>query len=94
MKIVRYVLAAVLAAFALLQLNDPDPVVWVVAYGLVALCIAAPPHWAAGPGLNWLTAGVLLTLALLSLPGFIGYLTSGDLGSIGGEMSNERPKLE
>lgn len=83
-----------MAAFALLQINDPDPLVWVVAYGLVALSVAAPPerNWAAPSA--WLTGGVLLGLALGALPGFVDYLLSGDVGSIAAEMSPERPHVE
>lgn len=80
--------------FALLQLNDPDPVVWVVAYGLVAFCIAVPPDGALGRRLSWLTGGVLLTLGLLSLPGFAGYLLSGNPGMILAEMSPDMPHVE
>lgn len=83
-----------MAVFAFLQLNDPDPLVWVVAYGLVTLCVAAPPgrEWSVRCG--WLTGGVLLTLALGALPGFVDYLLSGDLGSIAAEMSPDRPHVE
>jgi hypothetical protein len=90
----RYVLAALVAVFAVLQLNDPDPAVWLVAYGLVALCVAAPPYAALVSRLSWLTGGVLLTLALIALPGFFGYLTSGDLRMIAADMSPEKPYVE
>lgn len=94
LKTLRYLLAAAMAAFALLQLNDPDPLIWVFAYTLVAICVAAPPaaSWSV-PG-TWLTAGVLLTLALIALPGFVDFLRSGDMGSIAAEMSPDRPHVE
>jgi len=94
LKPIRYSLSAVFGVFALLQLNDPDPVVWVVAYGLVAFCIAAPPQWALVRKLSWLTGGVLLTLGLLSFPGFAGYLLSGEPGMIFAEMSPDMPQVE
>ena len=90
----RYLLAALVAVFALLQLNDPDPVVWVVAYGLVAVCVAAPQRASAVARLSWLTGGVLLTLALIALPGFVGYLGSGKLETITAEMSSDLPYVE
>jgi hypothetical protein len=83
-----------MAAFALLQLNDPDPLVWVVAYGLVACCVAAPPAWRWSASGTWLTSGVLLTLALIALPGFVDYLLSSDFGSIAAEMSPDLPYVE
>jgi hypothetical protein len=78
----------------LLQLNDPDPLVWILAYGLVAFCVAAPSgrDWSARAA--WLTGGVLLTLALGALPGFVGYLLSGDFGAIVAEMRPDRPHVE
>lgn len=94
LKTLRYVLAAAMAAFALLQLNDPDPLVWVVAYGLVACCVAAPSAAAWSVRGAWLTGGVLLTLALGALPGFVDYLFSGDFGSIAAEMSPGQPHVE
>lgn len=35
-KIVNLALAALFAVFAVVQLNDPDPLVWVIIYGTVA----------------------------------------------------------
>lgn len=90
----RYILAAAMIAFALLQLNDPDPLVWVLAYALVAACVAAPPEPVWSVRAAWLTGGVLLTLAFGALPGFIDYLLSGDFGSIAAEMSPDRPHVE
>jgi hypothetical protein len=92
--VLRFILAALVALFALLQLNDPDPLLWVVAYGLVAVCAAAPQHSVMTERLSWLSGGVLSTLALLSLPGFVGYLGSGDPGMIAAEMSADRPYVE
>lgn len=83
-----------MAVFAILQLNDPDPLVWIVAYGLVAFCVAVPPDPGWSVRSAWLTSGVLLTLALVALPGFVDYLLSGDPGSIAAEMSADRPHVE
>ena len=94
LKTLRYILAAAMAAFALLQLNDPDPLIWVVAYGLVAFCVAAPPQRAWSLPMTWLTGGVLLTLVLIALPGFVDYLLSGEFGSIAAEMSPDQPYIE
>ena len=37
MKAFNFFLAILFISFAVLQLNDPDPILWVVLYGLVAL---------------------------------------------------------
>ncbi len=42
MKILNLVLAAMFLVFAFLQLNDPDPVVWISIYGAMAVvCVLA-----------------------------------------------------
>lgn len=92
--VVRYALAAVFVVFALIQLNDPDPALWVVAYVLVALAIAAPPASAATTRLAWLAGGVLLALGLAAAPGFLALVTGGELSSLAAEMSPDRPNVE
>lgn len=94
LKLLRYTLAVVFAAFALLQVNDPDPAAWLVAYGLVAVAVAVPLHSPAALPLFWLTGGVLLALGLISLPGFVDYLASGQPGTIFAEMSPDVPHVE
>jgi hypothetical protein len=42
MKIVNLILAIMFLAFAFLQINDPDPVLWILIYGSMAvICILA-----------------------------------------------------
>jgi hypothetical protein len=42
MKVVNLLLAVMFMAFAFLQLNDPDPVIWILIYGAMAVvCILA-----------------------------------------------------
>lgn len=42
MKVLNLVLAVMFLAFAFLQVNDPDPVLWILIYGLMAVvCILA-----------------------------------------------------
>jgi hypothetical protein len=37
MRIVNFVLAAMFLTFAFLQINDPDPVIWILIYGAMAV---------------------------------------------------------
>ncbi|HTE31481.1 MAG TPA: transmembrane 220 family protein [Chryseolinea sp.] len=37
MRIVNFLLAAMFLVFAFLQLNDPDPVIWILIYGTMAV---------------------------------------------------------
>ncbi len=42
MKVVNLLLAAMFLIFAFVQVNDPDPVLWIVIYGLAAVsCVLA-----------------------------------------------------
>jgi hypothetical protein len=42
MKIVNLLLALMFVVFAYLQLNDPDPIVWILIYGAMAvICVLA-----------------------------------------------------
>lgn len=42
MKIVNLILAIMFVAFAFVQINDPDPVLWILIYGIMAVvCILA-----------------------------------------------------
>jgi hypothetical protein len=42
MKIVNLVLAVMFLAFAFLQINDPDPLLWILIYGSMAvICVLA-----------------------------------------------------
>jgi hypothetical protein len=42
MKILNFILALMFLAFAFVQINDPDPVLWILIYGNMAvLCVLA-----------------------------------------------------
>lgn len=94
MQLFRYCIAALFVLFAVIQFNDPDPLAWVVAYGLVAATLLAPSRHRHAGKLFWLTAGVLLILALEALPGFIEWMRTGTPASIAAEMSPDMPYVE
>ncbi|MCW5899659.1 MAG: transmembrane 220 family protein [Flavobacteriales bacterium] len=86
-------LALLFAAFAALQYNDPDPLIWIPAYGVVALffVLAARgrlPRW---PPIAW---AVLLGVWMLTMvPGFIEWVRMGT-PTITGSMKAEEPHIE
>jgi hypothetical protein len=42
MRIVNFLLAVMFLVFAFLQINDPDPIIWILIYGVMAVyCIMA-----------------------------------------------------
>ena len=80
--------------FALVQINDPDPLIWVTYYAAIACActIAAyrPLHRAVFLALAAVTAaGVLLTL-----PGFIDWLLNRPTSDLWAPMSADRMYIE
>ena len=71
MKIFNLVLAVMFVAFAFVQINDPDPVVWISIYGILAVtCIMA----AFGRYYYYVLIGLLVLYAGYSLIYFSGVL--------------------
>ncbi len=81
-------------AMAALQLNDPDPLLWVVVYLAIAVIAGARIFDLRLPAVFWVTVGMAAACLMISLPGFLAYLVSGDLASVGGEMSPHKPYVE
>lgn len=76
MRIVNFLLAAMFLVFAFVQINDPDPVIWILIYGIMAVfCIMAIFEFYPKKFL----IGVLVLYALYSLvylPGLAQWLRS------------------
>jgi hypothetical protein len=93
MRIVAILLAVLFALFAAVQLNDPDPLLWTLAYGAVALLwgLAATGHYhrPATAVLALVFTAWLFTL----LPDFVDWVLMGT-PSIVGSMQAEEPHIE
>ena len=78
MRILNFILAVMFLIFAFVQVNDPDPVVWILIYGIMAvMCILA--FFEFYP--TKVTLGLLLVMTLYSftyVPGVIEWLGSDD----------------
>lgn len=89
MRPLKFLLAIFFLAMAALQFNDPDPAYWIAVYGgtaAVSLAAALGFHrrfWTA------LTIGGVLAGLLIAAPGTLDYLSSGNPGSIFGQMMDE-----
>lgn len=93
MRIVAILLAVLFALFAAVQLNDPDPLVWVGTYAVVALLWALA---AAGRYHRPITAVVALFLTVwlfTLLPDLVDWILMG-APSIVGSMKAEEPHIE
>ena len=86
--------AILFAVMAALQINDPDPLLWFIAYLAIASMPAARIFGRRLPVPFWITVGLVVACLLISLSGFSEYLNSGDFASIGGEMSTDKPYVE
>lgn len=93
MKIANIILAILFAVFAVVQINDPDPWLWVLYYGFVAAISAAAIF---GKYNRWLLVlGILAGLigTGLLLPEFIDWIQKG-MPTITGSMKAESPHVE
>lgn len=93
-KIINYVLFIIFVAFAYVQLNDPDGILWFVIYLCVAL-ICLLNNFINIPRLIILIIGVsLLIYSAFHFSLFIEYLQTDNKEEIFGEMVYEKPYLE
>lgn len=78
MKIVNFILAIMFLAFAFLQVNDPDPILWILIYGaMAAVCIMAIFDYYIPMLMAVLVIGYVIYCVLL-WPGFSVWLASVD----------------
>lgn len=78
MKIINFILALLFLVFAFVQVNDPDPVIWILIYGNMAvLCVLAMfrMHFKV-----WIivSGAVYLIYAVLLFPGALEWFQSPD----------------
>lgn len=93
MKIVYLILCVMFVVFAGLQLNDPDPVHWTLAYLAIALSCALV---AFGKFPKWWLWGVTVIMGIWMLaasPAFFRWMQAG-FPNIAGEMQATRPIIE
>ncbi|MDN5200415.1 transmembrane 220 family protein [Fulvivirgaceae bacterium BMA10] len=94
MKIANIILAVIFVLFAVVQLNDPDPLLWVAIYGLVALISA----FAALKKFN--TTVILISMALCLLgsvyyfPGLIELFQEHEVADLTRKMKADKPFIE
>ena len=93
-SLIHVIVSIPFIGMAALQLNDPDPLLWIAFYLLVAAIPLARSLGHRLPRAVCVTAGFALACLLMSLPGFVEYLDSKNYASIGGAMVGDRPYVE
>lgn len=78
MKVVNLLLAVMFLSFAFVQLNDPDPIVWILIYGSMAVvCIMAAFRYFLKPLLFVLLVG-FIAYSFVFLDGVMEWFTQKD----------------
>ncbi len=93
MKITNGILAVLFFVFAVLQLNDPDPWIWVGIYGVIGVLCGLTAKSYYFPKV--ILGAILLTIFGIGwyLPDFINWLDTG-MNSITSSMKAETPHVE
>lgn len=92
-KLVHILLALVFLASAYVNLNDPDPLIWVLAYGATALLFAMAALGRTDRRISGWYALALGVWMLTLLPGMIDWFRLGT-PSITAEMQATEPHIE
>lgn len=93
MKILNIILAVIFFSFAIVQYNDPDPLVWMIIYGIVAVVCALA---AFGKYYVWLILAGMAVCAIElmnTVPGFMDWINRG-MPNIAETMKAEKSYIE
>lgn len=94
MKIVDVVFTLLFIAFAALQVNDPDPWIWVPLYAAAALVPALALFNRRSFALTLVVIAACVVGMAASAPGFYEFLTQGQGHTLMEEMSDAYPFIE
>ena len=93
MKIVNWILTILFALFALVQLNDPDPIVWVIIYATVAMISGFAAVGKYNKNVTLTVIGICIVWMMTLVPGVVDWVNEG-MPSITGSMKAESPYIE
>lgn len=95
-KVIHYILAALFVGFAALQYNDPDPWLWILIYGSVALVAVVKTQFSQvnfGPLILTLML-ILVFYTFTFIPSVIDFFDSSNKSDLVGKMKAEDPWIE
>jgi len=93
-KIINIFLFLLFTVFALVQLNDPDPIIWVSIYGITAVVCLISNYKEIPRLVIIIIAVLLLVYAGFHFLLFLDYLQIENKSELFGEMVYEKPYLE
>lgn len=93
-KIINIILFILFVLFALVQLNDPDPIIWFTIYGIIAIVCLIANYKKIPEMLLWIGIIGLLVYSLSYFPYFKDWFQIDHKEEIFGKMVYEKPYLE
>ncbi|MDX1546366.1 MAG: transmembrane 220 family protein [Rhodothermales bacterium] len=94
LRVLDLLLALLFATAAVVQYNDPDPLLWMLFYGCVALVAGTAAFGRYSLPFTLLVTAAAAAGLLLAAPGFIDYLTTPGAGPLTQQMDAARPYVE
>jgi hypothetical protein len=85
---------AIFALFAYVQLNDPDPVIWFLCYGMVSLLFLISMFTTVPGIVLYALMTALFVFSLFHLVYFFEWVMSDDKSELVGEMLYDKPYIE
>jgi len=92
-SIINWIIASIFIGFAVIQWNDPDPIMWICLYGAMALMIILKQMEYQVKMIFAIFALAFLAYGLYLFPSLMKWIQSG-MPSLAGEMKAETPEIE
>ena len=93
-KVVTISSVILFSVFAIVQFNDPDPLLWVSVYTVVAVFVLLSFFKKTTSKLSVVLMGILLIIAIAHTPGFYDWLKLPNKEEILGRMVHKKPYIE
>jgi hypothetical protein len=87
MKILNLLLALMFMAFAFVQVNDPDPIIWIVIYGVMAVTCILAAFGLYFRKAMWVMLAALAAYSLFYIGGVKEWLMSEDKAALFDELA-------
>jgi len=93
-KLINILICCIFLLFAYVQLNDPDPYVWVIVYGLVAVLFAVSIFVRIPKVMIQVVILAFILFAFYHVGNFYDWLLSNDKSELFGDMIYDKPYIE